>query len=214
MIQIKRFVFNALQVNTYLLWDETMECVIIDAACYTAEEQKQLKDFIAIHELHPVKIISTHSHVDHILGNAFLKKEYGIPLYTHKEGNLFIRTAQSSAAVFGLQLKETVFPDHYIDENATISFGNSSLQVLFTPGHADGSICLYAPDEKKLFAGDVLFRGGIGRTDLPTGDYDKLNKNITEKLFPLDDEVIVFPGHGPETTIGEEILNNPFINLS
>lgn len=213
-MQIKRFVFNPLQVNTYVLWDETMECLIIDAACYTGEEQKQLSDFIDKNELRPVKMISTHSHVDHILGNAFVKKEYNIPLYAHKDGNQFVRTAESSASVFGLQVKETVFPDHYLDEGDAITFGDASLQVLYTPGHADGSICLYAADDKKLFAGDVLFRGGIGRTDLPTGDYDKLNRHITEKLFSLDDMVTVFPGHGPETTIGEEILNNPFINLS
>lgn len=214
MINIQRFTFNDLQVNTYLLWDETKECVIIDAACYTEDEQKELVNFINRKNLKPVKIVNTHNHVDHILGNPFIKKQYNIPLYANKKGDLFIRMAQSSGTIFGLEVKETVQPDHSLEEGEILSFGNSGLKVFYTPGHADGSICLYASDEKFLIAGDVLFAGGIGRTDLPTGDFDTLTETITQKLYPLDDEVRVLPGHGPETTIGEEKKYNPFITHS
>ncbi|MCF8332684.1 MAG: MBL fold metallo-hydrolase [Bacteroidales bacterium] len=204
MINIHRFTFNDFQVNTYLLWDDTKECVIVDAACFTEEEQKELISFIQNADLKPVKIVNTHNHIDHILGNPFVKKQYNIPLYANNKGDLFIRMAQSSGTIFGLEVKEVAQPDHNIDEGDMLTFGNSGLKVLYTPGHADGSICLYASEEKFLIAGDVLFAGGIGRTDLPTGDFDTLAKNISQKLYALSDNVRVFPGHGPETTIGEE----------
>lgn len=212
MIQYRNLVFNDFQVNTYLLWDETKECVVIDAACYYENEKQSLKEFITRHNLKPVKLINTHNHLDHILGNPFVKKEYNIPLYAHEEGQLFIRMAEGSASFFGVDVNETVNPDYHPKDGDTLSFGSSELKVIYTPGHADGSICLFAQNEKMLFAGDVLFRGGIGRTDLPTGDYSLLEKSIKEKLFKLGEDVRVMPGHGPETTIGYEKSNNPFIN--
>lgn len=214
MINFQRFTFNDFQVNTYLLWDETKECLIVDAACYSEEEQKSLSAFINSNNLKPVKFVNTHNHIDHILGNPFVKKQYNIPLYSHKAGDLFIRMAQSSGTIFGIQVKETVSPEHYVEEGDILTFGNSELKIIYTPGHADGSICLYAAEEKTLIAGDVLFQGGIGRTDLPTGNFDLLDKNIREKLYALEDNVRVLPGHGPETTIGEEKVSNPFITHS
>jgi len=214
MINFHRFTFNDFQVNTYILWDETKECLIIDAACYSEKEQKNLTSFINSNNLKPVKFVNTHNHIDHILGNPFIKKQYNIPLYSHKAGDLFIRMAQSSGTIFGIQVKETVSPDHYLDEGDILTFGNSELKIIYTPGHADGSICMYATEEKTLISGDVLFKEGIGRTDLPTGNFDLLEKNIREKLYGLEDKVRVLPGHGPETTIGKEKTSNPFITHS
>ena len=211
MIKYQNLVFNDFQVNTYVLWDETKECIIIDAACYYEDEKTNLKKFISQNELKPVKLVNTHNHLDHILGNPFVKRQYNIPLYAHEEGQLFLRMAEGSASFFGVEVNETVNPDYSLKDGETLSFGASELKVIYTPGHADGSICLLAENENLLFAGDVLFREGIGRTDLPTGDYSLLEKNIKEKLFTLGDEVRVMPGHGPETSIGYEKSNNPFI---
>ncbi len=211
MIHIHALTFNDFQVNTYILWDQTLECIIIDAACYYDEEKNRLASFIGSKRLKPVKLVNTHNHVDHILGNPFVKNEYKIPLYAHKDGDLFIRMAQSSGTIFGLEVTETISPDYSLKEGDKVHFGNSELNVLYTPGHADGSICLYASAEKALLAGDVLFKEGIGRTDLPTGDFNLLKQSIQEKLYKLDNDVKVFPGHGPQTTIGHEKEQNPFI---
>ncbi|HKK09412.1 MAG TPA: MBL fold metallo-hydrolase [Bacteroidales bacterium] len=213
MITIQKFTFNSFQVNTYLLYDETKECILIDIACQDQREQEQLLSFIKDNNLNVKEIVNTHNHVDHILGNTFAKNTFNAPLTAHKEGDPFIRTAPASAEMLGFSMGNPVFPDHYIKEGDVIRFGNSKLKVLYTPGHADGSICLHSKEEKFVIAGDVLFRDSIGRTDLPTGDYDLLNKNIREKLFSMPDETVVYPGHGPETTIGEEVMNNPFVRF-
>lgn len=212
-MQIHKITFNDFGVNTYIISDDTRECIIIDAACYTPEEEQHLTNYISEHQLMPVKIVNTHSHMDHILGNPFAKKTYNIPLLAHAKGNSFIKTATASASVFGFHIKETVYPDDYLDEGNQVTFGNSSLDVFYTPGHADGSICLYSEKERFLISGDVLFRDSIGRTDLPTGDYDVLNEQIKTKIFTLPDETIVYPGHGPNTTVGEETMNNPFVSF-
>jgi glyoxylase-like metal-dependent hydrolase (beta-lactamase superfamily II) len=212
-MQIHKITFNDFGVNTYLLSDATRECIIIDAACHTSDEEQQLTQLIRQEQLMPVKLINTHSHIDHILGNHFVKETYNIPLLAHAKGDTFIKTAAGSASVFGFQLKGTVYPDIYLEEGHKVSFGESSLDVLYTPGHADGSICLYSEKDKILISGDVLFRDSIGRTDLPTGDYDILNEQIKTKIFTLPDETVVYPGHGPVTSVGEEAMNNPFVSF-
>lgn len=213
MITIQKFTFNSFQVNTYLLYDETKECVLVDVACQDRQEQELLLSFLKTNNLKVKEIVNTHSHVDHILGNAFAKSTFNVPLTAHKGGDQFIRTAPASAQMFGFSMGEPVFPDQYIKEGDSIRFGNSKLKVLYTPGHADGSICLHSEEEKFVIAGDVLFRDSIGRTDLPTGDYDLLNENIKKKLFSMADETVVYPGHGPQTSIGEEVMNNPFVRF-
>ena len=212
-MKVQKFIFNNFQVNTFLLIEDNGECVIIDPACHSESEKKQLKDYIDMNQLKLVNIITTHNHVDHILGNAFIKNTYNIPLLSHKAGDAFIRTASASGELLGFEVKETVFPDKYLEEGDIISVGNSQLKVIYTPGHADGSISLYNEKENFIVVGDVLFRDSIGRTDLPTGDYDLLNQIIKSKLFQLPDETVVYPGHGPSTTIGEEIMNNPFVKF-
>ena len=213
MLQLKKFVFNAFQVNTYILFDETRECVIIDAACSSPQEDQELLDFVLKNGLKPVHLLSTHSHIDHILGNAFAKSQFGLGLSAHKEGEMYLTTAHASAAMFGFRLAEVVFPDNYLTDNQWITFGNQQLQVLFTPGHAEGSVCFYLPENEIVITGDVLFYQSIGRTDLPGGNYDILKNSIWGKLFTLPEATLVYPGHGPETTIGSEKTDNPFVAI-
>ena len=213
MIQIKQFSFNAFQVNTLVLFDETSECIIIDAACYEDFERKTLVDFIKQNKLKPVKLINTHCHIDHILGNNFVGEYFNIGLEIHKQAEAFLAQAPQHGLSFGFSVDPINPPAHFLKEGDTVEFGNSKLEVLYTPGHADGSICLLSREDKFVIVGDVLFQGSIGRTDLPTGNFDLLKQSIQEKLFTLDENIRVIPGHGPDTSIGSEKYNNPFVGL-
>lgn len=213
MITLKRFAFNPFQVNTYILNDETGECVIIDAGMQGKGEEDLLSEYIKKHNLKPVMLLLTHAHIDHIIGNSFTAEKYELRLTAHKDSVPFLKNASAHAATFGLTLDKVKEIDNFIDEDSEIKFGNSTLEVLFTPGHANGSVCFYSSDDKFVITGDVLFNQSIGRTDLPTGNYDLLQKSIWEKLFTLPDETVAYPGHGPETTIGSEKVNNPFVAI-
>lgn len=214
MLQIKIFEFNAFQVNTIILYDETKECVIIDAACYHESEQNKLRKFIESESLKPVKFVNTHCHIDHILGSNFISDQYQLELGVHEAGKLFIDVAAEHALNFGFAIDPIHAPLYYLDEKSIIRFGNIKLKVLYTPGHADGSICFLSEENKLVIVGDVLFRESIGRTDLPTGNFELLKKSIQEKLFSLPNDFTVIPGHGPKTTIGYERENNPFVGMN
>jgi len=211
MIFIKILVFNPFQVNCYILYDDTKECIIIDPGCHTQEEYIILENFINQNNLKPVAFYNTHCHVDHIAGNYFVSKHLKIPLGIHKAGEIFLENAISHAQVYGFNIHEVIKPSIYLEDNDFIKFGNSELKILYTPGHADGSVCFYSEKEKFVIVGDVLFESGIGRTDFPTGDYDLLIDKIKNKLLVLDDSTVVYPGHGNSTTIGEEKKYNPFL---
>ena len=211
MISIRTFTFNPFQENTYVLYDDTGECVIIDPGCYTEDEKEELAGYIEASGLKPVKLLLTHAHIDHVLGNNFLCGKYNLKI----EMNLIEKELLLSAALYGemwgIQVEPSPSPEIFLREGDMVKFGQSSLNVIFTPGHSPGSICFYQPEQKFAIAGDVLFYGSIGRTDLPGGDYDTLIKSIKEKVFPLGDDVKIYPGHGPETTIGHEKKFNPFV---
>lgn len=211
MISVKKFSFNPFQTNTYIVYDESKECAIIDAACEDQEEKDRLKKFIRQHDLIPKRLIYTHCHVDHTLGNSFITGEYQLEPEVHREGRLFWETAREFSSVFGVRFDKPMNPVSFLEDGDEVHFGRSRLKVLYTPGHADGSICLYSPEHKFVIAGDVLFYGSIGRTDLPTGNFHVLKESIRNKLFTLDDDTVVYPGHGPETTIGYEKKHNPFL---
>jgi glyoxylase-like metal-dependent hydrolase (beta-lactamase superfamily II) len=213
MLQLKKFVFNAFQVNTYLVFDETGECVIIDAACENEYEEDELASFIESAGLKPVMLLSTHAHIDHILGNAFVAEKYKLELAAHADSNQYLHNAVEHAASFGMQLKKVIKPGIFLTDGQELHFGNSSLLVLETPGHANGSICFYNQANGFIIAGDVLFYQSIGRTDLPGGDYDVIKNSIWVKLFVLPDDTVVYPGHGPETSIGSEKVSNPFVAI-
>lgn len=213
MITLKRFSYNLFQVNTYVLHDETNECIIIDAGMEGKMEEKEIVSYIEENKLKPVLLVNTHAHIDHILGNNFMAEKYGLKLVAHKDSEPILMRAPLYAQTFGVRIENPKAIDQFIDEGAELKFGNSTLKVLFTPGHADGSLCFYSPEDQFVISGDVLFYQSIGRTDLPTGDYDLLQQSIWEKLFTLPDETVVYPGHGPETTIGYEKINNPFVAI-
>lgn len=213
MIDIKRFAYNAFQVNTYVLSDETKECIIIDPGMDSSEEENEMAAFIEENNLKPVMLVNTHTHIDHILGNSFISEKYGLKLVAHKDSEKFIKGAKAQATMFGLRLDSVKEIDLFIDEGQELTFGKSSLQIFLTPGHADGSLCFYSEEDEFVITGDVLFNQSIGRTDLPTGDYDKLQNSIWKKLFVLPDNTVAFPGHGPETSIGFEKANNPFVAI-
>ncbi len=213
MFEIKPFVFNPFQENTYVLFDETKECVIIDPGCYELSERLELTDFIAKEGLKPVKLLNTHCHIDHVLGNAFCKATFGIKLYGHKKDEEVLKAVKVYAPTYGFAGYQESEMDEYLEEGDMVRFGSTSLEVLFVPGHAPGHVAFLEKATKRLLGGDVLFRESIGRTDLPGGDHATLIKSIREKLFVLDDDVEVFPGHGETTTIGHEKVNNPFCGL-
>lgn len=211
MITVKSFVFNPFQVNMFLLYDETKECVVVDAACMDSDEEKKLSNYISANNLKPVHLISTHPHIDHVAGNKFICNTYNIPLTIHKDGLPILKGVAQYAAAFGFDDVEYFEPKNFISENDILKFGNSELKILYTPGHVNGSICLYSGKDNFVIVGDVLFNESIGRSDLPTGNHDILINSIKNKLLVLPENTMVYPGHGPTTTIGYEKKNNPYL---
>ncbi|MES2133764.1 MAG: MBL fold metallo-hydrolase [Bacteroidota bacterium] len=211
MINVHSFTFGPFQENTYILWDETLECLIIDPGNTTASEHKKLSDFISEKKLKPQRLILTHAHIDHINGNKYVWDTYGLLPEVHKEDVYFIERHAASGAMYGLPVDPSPMAEKFIEEGDVISFGNSKLNVIHTPGHAPGHVTFYNKEEGFMISGDVLFYGSIGRTDLPMGNIETLISSIKNKLFPLGDAMKVYSGHGPSTTIGFEKLNNPFL---
>ena len=190
MIQIQNFVFNPFMENTYVLYDETKEAIVIDPGCYEQAEKDELTDFIESNELKVVKLINTHCHIDHVFGNAFVKKRYGVSLVIHKEDEATLKSVEVYAPAYGFQNFETTEAEEFFDEGDQIKFGNSVLDIFFTPGHAPGHVVLVNQEQNICIGGDVLFDGSIGRTDLPGGDFETLIKSIHEKVFALQDDTV------------------------
>lgn len=210
MIQVHSFVNNPYQENTYILFDETKQCVIIDPGMYTAAEQNAVTKFITEQKLKPVHLLNTHCHIDHVLGNKFIFDTYGLKPQLH-EGELPLLTAVPSyAPAQGFHYEVSPLPEKFLPETGSINFGSSELKIIFAPGHSPAHLCFYSEADKILIGGDVLFYGSIGRTDLPGGNHAQLLSNIREKLFVLPDDTVVYPGHGGETGIGFEKQHNPF----
>lgn len=213
MLKLEQFVFNPFAENTYVVYDDnTKECVIIDPGCSNAGEENGLFGFIDSHRLKPLMVISTHGHIDHIVGNAAVKKRYGIPVAAHPEVKQDYAHAKQQATWFGL-LSEGSFdlPDRDLEDGEIIKVGESTLEVICTPGHAQGSISLYAEIEGWVFTGDALFCRSIGRTDFSGGSFEQLRTSIKERLFCLPDDTEVFSGHGESTTIFDEQRFNMFL---
>jgi len=210
MIQIKDFTFNPFQENTFLLFDETKECVIIDPGCYEKHEEATLSKFIEDNNLKVVLLLNTHCHIDHVLGNAFVKRKYAVDLALHKKDEATLESVQVYAQSYGFAKYQPATVNKFVKEGDIIKFGNSELEVLFVPGHAPGHIAFVNKENNICIGGDVLFNGSIGRTDLPGGDLDTLIESIHNKIFPLGASMVVYPGHGPTTTVGKEKKSNPF----
>jgi glyoxylase-like metal-dependent hydrolase (beta-lactamase superfamily II) len=211
MIKVSSFIFNPFYENTYVVYDETGECAIIDPGCYTHQEENELVDFINAESLKPVLLLNTHCHVDHVMGNNFVFEKYGLlPQYNRIE-QYILESAPAHARMFGVEMTPSPSAGKYIDEGDIIEFGNSRFEILFLPGHSPGSIAFYNDEQKIIIAGDVLFYLSIGRTDLPSGNHEQLITSIKKNLFRLDDEYLVYPGHGQTTTLGNEKRYNPFL---
>ena len=210
MIQIKKFVFNPFMENTYVVYDESLEAIIIDPGCYEREEQEELSEFIETNNLKLVQLLNTHCHIDHVLGNQFIKNRYGVKLYIHPKDEETLLAVKVYAPAYGFAQYSEATLDGFFEEGDRIEFGNSSFEVIFVPGHAPGHVAFVNKEHKACIGGDVLFDGSIGRTDLPGGNFEMLISSIHKKMFALDDDMVVYPGHGGETTIGKEKMSNPF----
>jgi len=212
MLKIKKFTVNPLQENTYLLFDQTKEAIIVDAGFYYREEEEEVARFIQQNDLKLKKLINTHCHFDHLMGVESLRQKYNINFEAHLDEAPLIGMAVAQASLFGFEMQPVAPADDFLVGNEYVEFGETKLKIIHVPGHSPGHIVLFAEKEKKLFAGDVLFYGSIGRTDLPGGDYNTLISRIKSELFVLPGDTSVFCGHGPETTIGYEKAHNPFLS--
>lgn len=210
MINLKKFTFNPVGVNAYLLWDETNLAALIDPACFYQEEEEALTRFIEDKHLTIVQLLNTHGHFDHLMGNSFAQKRWNLVAKIHPGDLPMVAVAGEHAKWFGISMENPEDATPLLADEV-ISFGNAQLRVIHVPGHSPGGVAYFHQEDGILIAGDILFEGSIGRTDLPGGNHDQLITGIKEKLMSLDDEVKVFPGHGNETTIGREKWSNPFL---
>lgn len=211
MIQVKTLILNPFQENTYIVYDQTGEAIIIDPGCYTQSEFDEVKWFVDSNSLTVKLLLLTHGHIDHILGIDSLRELYKVKCVAHADDLPLIETSPKHGLIFGISLEKAPKIDTLIKDGDKIALGRSTIEVIHTPGHSMGGVCFFFRDEKKLFTGDTLFNGSIGRTDLMGGNYDALINSITKRIIPLGDEVVVYPGHGSSTTIEFEKKNNPYL---
>jgi hydroxyacylglutathione hydrolase len=211
MLKLKSFTVNPFQQNTYLIWDSNNIAAIIDPGNSTNLENQMIKKYISENNLKLERLLLTHAHIDHILGNRFIYDEYGLLPEVHKEDLYFIDGMGKTADMYGVPYEQSPNPEIFLEDKQVIELGELKFKCIFTPGHSPGSITFYFEKEKVMIAGDVLFHGSIGRTDLPKGDHPTLISSIKNKLLPLGDEIKVYSGHGPSTITGYEKMNNPFL---
>ncbi|WP_207495429.1 MBL fold metallo-hydrolase [Aridibaculum aurantiacum] len=211
MLTVHFFTFSPVQENTYVVFNDNKEAIIFDPGCYFPEERKQLATYIEQHDLRIVQLINTHCHLDHIFGNKWVAENYGLELFIHPDEEVVMQHGPQYGQMWGLPFDNYEGQLHFLHEGQTVTLGEDELRIILAPGHSPGSLCFYNEKQKFLIGGDVLFRDSIGRTDLPGGDHQTLLQSIREKLFVLPDDVVVYPGHGPSTTIGYEKQHNPFL---
>lgn len=213
MLTVQPFTFNPVQENTYVVYNEKGECCIIDPGCYFASEEEELKKFIESGHLQPLYLLNTHCHLDHIFGNRFIHQTYGLTLHIHRLEQPVLEYGPVSGQLWQMPFVNYDGELTFLAENDVIRIGEDRLRVLFTPGHSPGHISFYSEENKLLLSGDVLFQGSVGRTDLPGGDFSILEESIKTRLYTLPADVIVYPGHGATTTIGDEMKTNPFVKM-
>ena len=212
MLQIQSFTFSPIQENTYLLFNEFKQCIIIDPGCYFDAEKETLKEFIETNGLKPAMLLNTHCHLDHVFGNKFIAETYNLTLQLHEKEKSVLSFAPTSGLMYNMPFDNYAGSFIELKEGDSILLNKDELLVIEAPGHSPGSICFYCSKQNFIIGGDVLFKRSIGRTDLPGGNHQILLNNIRQKLFTLPDNTIVYSGHGPATTIGEEKKENPFLN--
>lgn len=209
-MKIAKFTVNPFQENSFVLYDESGKCAIVDPGFSNAEERNALVGFIESKKLTPVLLLNTHCHIDHIMGNRFVADKYKLGLHIHPDDKLTLSAGDAVASMYGLNYDTSPEASAYLNEGENITFGDTELEVLHLPGHAPGHVIFVHPPTKVIIGGDVIFDGSIGRTDLPGGNHDDLLNSIRTKLFTLPEDFVVYPGHGPETTVGKEKATNPF----
>lgn len=210
MINIARFTFNIFSENTYVIWDGNGEAVIIDAGCSNTAEQESLAEFIRTKGIKPVLALNTHAHPDHMAGVGFVIDRYSVPFAVSSDDSALLAQMPQTGLKYNFRIPQITI-DRDLKTEHRIAFGQTAIEVIPSPGHSEGSVCFYIEQSGVLFSGDTLFRGSIGRTDLPGGDYDVLMHSILDNLLPLGRDVKVYPGHGETTSIGNEADSNPFI---
>ena len=211
-LEVHCLTFNPFQENTYIIEAPSGDCIIIDPGCFDRSERQELKDFIAGRGLKPVRLLNTHCHIDHILGNAFVSGEYGLGLEIHRGELPVLESGLMVSSMYGVPYEPSPQPSAFLNEGDQLTLNGITLDILFTPGYSPASICFYNPVDGWVIGGDVLFYESIGRTDLPGGDHATLLKSIREKLFVLPNDTVVYPGHGPATKVGYEKMFNPFMS--
>lgn len=211
MLHVKVFVFNPVQQNTYILYNNAGKAIIVDPGCYFTTEQEKLKQFLTDNSLTPVQLLNTHCHLDHVFGNKWVHETFGLELYLHPNEELVLQYAPISGEKWGLPFVNYTGALHFLHDGDVITLDEDELKVLLTPGHSPGSICFYNEHQNFVIGGDVLFYESIGRTDLPGGNHATLLSSIQEKLMVLPNETVVYNGHGQSTTIEHEKLHNPFL---
>ena len=211
-MKIYKLVFSPIDVNTYILSEDSGDGAIIDCGCYDKEECDTLEQFLKDNHINPVLLLNTHSHLDHVFGNRFILEKYGLRTFSSEFDEINRINARQHALIFGLTMDEPPEPEGFLKDNQLVAFGTTKLLALHVPGHTSGSLAFYSEKDGCVFTGDALFSGSIGRTDLPGGDYDTLIKSIKNKLFVLPPSTVVYPGHGNETTIEREMKTNPYFH--
>ncbi|MEI7588708.1 MAG: MBL fold metallo-hydrolase [Chitinophagia bacterium] len=211
MLTIQTFCFNAFQENTYVLYDENKEAIIVDPGCYTRIEEKTLTDFIAKNELKPTLLLNTHCHLDHVFGNNFMSETYGLTALLHSNEQIVLDRLPEAAAKYGIPVEAYKGPIQYIQDQEIISFGKEEFKVLLTPGHSPGSVCFYNQKQDFILGGDLIFKDSVGRTDFPGCNPEDLIKSIRNQILPLPDTLSIYAGHGPVTQLGRERKMNPYI---
>lgn len=211
MLTIKSFCFNAFQENTYILYNKDKEAIIVDPGCYTRIEQKILTSFIELHELTPTLLFNTHCHLDHVFGNNFVSEKYQLTALLHQQEQVVLDRLQEASTKWNIPCEAYKGPVKYVEQEDIIHFGEDQFKILFTPGHSPGSICFFNAQQDFIVSGDLIFKDGVGRTDLPGCDPNALIKSIQEQIFPLPETTTIYSGHGPSTTWGREKKANPYI---
>ncbi len=211
MIRVESLVFSPFQENTYILSDESGSCVVVDPGCLSEQENESLASFIRTKGYRPEAILFTHLHLDHVFGSRFAKEHFQVKTLAHADDIAILNNTRNYASMFGINLvHDPATIDITVHHDEEVSFGHSTLRVIHVPGHSPGSVVYYSAADGFCIVGDVLFRQSIGRTDLPGGDHQTLISGIQKYLMVLPDETVVYPGHGPSTTIGFEKENNPY----
>lgn len=211
MLTLHYFTFSPIAENTYLLYNETGDCIIIDPGCYFGNERRDLLEYVETNGLRPKYLLNTHCHLDHVFGNRFVYETWQLELHLHSSEKIVLDNAPAAGLRWGMPFDNYKGPLHFLREGDEVGLGTDVLKVLFAPGHSPGHICFYCQEQGFVIGGDVLFRMSVGRTDLPGGDTETLLTSIRTVLFALPDETVVYPGHGEPTTIGFEKLNNPYL---